>query len=154
MFRNKSRNLFQAAGVYLCRRKVCTMLLLMTLRASHTSMATEFLVRALVKLSLGAAAAPPVCPKLVLLISRPRGLKVSILADVSCSKSEETEKSNGMLYRQNNCIHTKQCNDIFKYNKHQSNCKIHKGAYFLKVCTRYNKWVEYFITILQEHACT
>lgn len=58
--------------VYLCRRKVCTMLLLMILRASHTSMATMFLVRALEKLSLYTATAPPVSVELVLLVSRSR----------------------------------------------------------------------------------
>lgn len=79
-------------GVYLCRRKVCTMLLLMMLRANHTSMATMFLVRALEKLSLVAAAAPPGSVKLLLLCSRPSGsLEVLYSSDISSSQSEDTQ---------------------------------------------------------------
>ncbi len=80
--------------VYLCRRKVCTMLPLMMLRVSHTSMATMFLVRALEKLSLDTTTVPPVSPELVLLISRSRGpeeVELSI-TNISSSQSEGTEK--------------------------------------------------------------
>lgn len=88
--------------VYLCCRKVCTMLPLMMLRASHTSMATMFLVRALEKLSLDAATVPPVSAELVLLISRSRGpeeVELSI-TNISSSQSEGTQKWNLMFYRQ------------------------------------------------------
>lgn len=89
---DKVRNMFDGSCVYLCCRKVCTMLLLMILRVSHTNMATMFLVRALEKLSLGTATAPPVAERLVLLSSRPRGsaeVEFSI-TDICSSRSEET----------------------------------------------------------------
>lgn len=69
--------------VYLCWRKVCTMLLLMMLRVSHTSMATMFLVRALAKLSLDTATMPPVSPELLLPVSRSRGLEELELNNIS-----------------------------------------------------------------------
>ena len=78
---------------YLCRRKVCTMLPLMMLRASHTSMATMFLVRALEKLSLVTTTVPPANTELVLLVSRSRGLEEVELciSSISTLQSEVTQ---------------------------------------------------------------
>lgn len=86
---------------YLCRRKVCTMLPLMMLRASHTSMATMFLVRALEKLSLGTATVPPASTELVLLVSRSRGLEEVELSisNISSLQSEVTQTWN-LFYSQ------------------------------------------------------
>lgn len=63
------------------------MLLLMMLRSSHTNMATVFLVRAMEKLSLGAAAAPP--SELLLVMRRSTGPE-EVEVNISSSLSEGT----------------------------------------------------------------
>lgn len=87
---------------YLCCRKVCTMLPLMMLSASHTSMATMFLARALAKLSLGTAAAPPVSTELQLLVCRSRRPEEVALSNILLtiwSKGAQTRKS-GVCFRE------------------------------------------------------
>lgn len=78
------------------------MLPLMMLRASHTNMATMFLVRALLKLSLDTATAPPVTAELILLVSRSREVEEVELSitNISSSLSEETQTLNLVFKKQ------------------------------------------------------
>lgn len=73
------------------------MLMLMILRASHTSMATMFLVKALEKLSLGANSS-----ELLLLVSSSRGPgEVEFIINIS-SVSEGNGDQSAPLFIRNN----------------------------------------------------